>query len=288
MIFDCIKLCRPQHAVKNLLVLFPVFFGAKLLDSHTLVQGILGFLSFCLVASMIYVLNDVLDAERDRNHPDKKNRPVASGRISRAGASVLFVLLGIAGFGLCCFAENKLPVLCLTAAYLILNLAYSWSLKNYPVVDIFILSSGFVFRIYAGGAWCRIPVSSWLFLCVLCAALCFAVGKRRNEMLHCKDDFSSRPVLKQYNLSYLTNTYYLFCGATIVFFSLWAITMPGTIMPFIIPLVIFILMRYNLIIETTGTDGDPLPVLLKDKILLSLLLVFLIACFAGIYLFRNV
>ena len=174
----------------------------------------------------------------------------------------------------------------LLLVYLILNILYSWKLKNYPVIEILILASGFVIRAYYGGVCCGIVVSPWLFLCLLCGALSFAIGKRRNEMLRIPPPYSSRPVLNQYTLSYLNSSYYLMCGVTIVFFSLWTIlaTKQNSMLIFSIPLVILIMLRYNLIIETSDISGDPVTTLLKNKDLIFLSLLFALLSFLGVYL----
>ena len=147
------------------------------------------------------------------------------------------------------------------------------------------MATGFVLRIYFGGVWFSIKISSGLFLCVMCGALCFATGKRRNELLRLGNNGRTRNVLKVYTLNYLNNLYYLLNGITIVFFSLWTIlgVQQNSVLQFSIPLVIFILFRYNFLIETTNADGDPLNMLLGDKILLLLSLFFAFICYIGIY-----
>ena len=285
MFYDYLKLCRPAHAVKNLLVLLPPFFGHRLLESQTLKAAPWAFIAFSMIASAIYVINDMADAENDRMNPAKKNRPIASGRVSMRGAAILLVLLIAGGFAMLCLAHDMILTSVLLVVYFALNIGYSLKLKNQPVVDVFILASGFVLRIYFGGAWFGVVISPWLFLCILCGALCFALGKRRNEMLHINAPHLSRPVLSKYTQIYLTNSYYMFCGMTIVFFSLWTVfaTNQKTMFLFTIPLVILIILRYNLIIETTDTAGDPIPTLLNDKALILFSVIFAALSFAGVY-----
>lgn len=237
------------------------------------------------MASLVYVLNDLLDAPRDRMHKTKKNRPIASGRISAFQAIILIAALGAVGGTLLVFSANQLNAILFVLVYLLLNIAYCVRLKNVAIVDLFILASGFVLRIYYGSAWFLIPVSPWLFLCILSGALCFATGKRRNEIRHANGDFSTRPVLALYNMAFLTNLYYFFWGITIVFFSLWTIFVIDSkpVLQYTIPVVIFIMMRYSLLLETTDADGDPLPTLLKDKWLIGLLIAMGIMCLFGIY-----
>jgi len=285
-----IKLSRPAHAVKNLLVVLPPFFGHRFGGWEMLWGSVLALCSFSLIASVVYVFNDLRDRENDRKHPKKCKRPIASGEVSVTEAWGLIAFLMLCGGGLIFFSSGSLVCSLILLVYLLTNIAYSIFLKNCPVVDIFVLALGFVLRVYFGGAWFCVTISPWLFLCVMCGALWFATGKRRNELLHAGNDGTSRPVLKKYTMSYLNSSYYLLCGVSIVFFSLWTIlgVRQNYALQFSIPLVIFILFRYNFIMETTDADGDPLPMLLKDKILMLLSLLFGIASFIGVYIILKI
>lgn len=285
MMYDYIQLCRPKHVVKNFLVLLPPFFGQKILIPQTMKTALFAFLSFSMVAAAVYVINDATDVENDRCSFAKRNRPIASGRISIPNAILFSAILLIAGFTMLVFSYNIILNFALLLAYLVLNIAYSLNLKNKPVIDVFILASGFVLRVYFGGFWFDVIVSPWLFLCIFCGALFLAFGKRRNEMLHMPPPYLTRPVLCRYNRQYLTNCYYLFCGLTIVFFSLWTVlaTTQQSMFIYTIPIVVFIILRYNLIIETVDTSGDPIPTLWRDKPLIFLILCFLLISFIGLY-----
>lgn len=277
-----IKLCRPSHSIKNLLILLPPFFGKQLLCRQMLTDAVLAIISFSLVASVVYVFNDITDRDKDRHHPVKKMRPVASGKFTVKSAVILLFILLFSGLGMMWIFTGKWLIMVLTLFYLVMNIAYSCKLKNIPLIDIFILALGFVLRVYFGGMWFEIVISPWLFLCVFSAALCFGTGKRRNEMLYAGK--SSRPVLEKYTPGFLTNCYYLFCGVTIIFFALWAVlVIKKELMQFAIPVVMLIMLRYNLIIETTESDGDPVSVMLKDKLLLTMSLIFAVMSFAVLY-----
>ncbi len=285
MIYDYIQLCRPKHVVKSFLILLPPFFGKIILVPQTLRTALFAILSFSAVAAAIYVINDVADVDNDRNSSTKRNRPIASGRVSIPKALFFSaILLGI-GFTMLVFSDNIIANFVLLLTYLVLNIAYSLTLKNKPLIDVFVLASGFVLRVYFGGFWFDVAVSPWLFLCIFCGALFLAFGKRRNEMLHMSPPYLTRPVLRRYTCQYLTSCYYLFCGLTIVFFSLWTVfaTEPQSMFMYTIPVVIFIVLRYNLIIETVDTSGDPIPTLLGDKLLVFLIMFFLILSFIGLY-----
>ena len=283
---DILELCRPQHAIKNLLILFPPLFGKQLFHWDNLVPGISSLLSFSFIASAVYVFNDLIDCEKDRQHPIKQKRVFPSGRLSSSFGWVLFVVLSLVGFDITFFSKTTFLSLILAIVYLLINLLYSLKLKNEAIIDIIILSSGFVIRVYYGGVWFNVAISPWLFLCVLNGALCFALGKRRNEMIAANGNYASRPVLGKYSLSFLTASYYLFCGISIVFFSLWTVFLPhqNMLLQFSIPVVIMIMLRYNHLIETRAEAGDPVVTLLKDWILLSLAMIFLIMSTLGVYL----
>jgi len=286
MMKDLIRLCRPAHAVKNLLVLLPPFFGHRILEKDVLSSAFLTFCSFSLIASVVYVFNDIVDRDKDKLHPTKCNRPIASGKVSVKAAWAMIVLLLCCGYGLIFFAKEKTASFILLSIYLLLNIGYSLFLKNYPIVDLFVLASGFVLRVYYGGTWFNIPISPWLFLCVFCGALWFITGKRRNELLYAGNKKDTRSVLGKYTVDYLNSSYYLLCAVSIVFYSLWTILGHETniALQISIPVVIFILFRYNYVIETTDTDGDPVSMLIKDKLFLLLSLVFGVISYIGIYL----
>lgn len=283
--YNLIKLCRPAHAIKSLLVFLPPFFAQKILEKEVLLSSFFAFCSFSLIASVVYVFNDLVDKDLDRLHPRKCNRPIASGKVAVKSAWMLIILLICCGYGLIFFATEKVSSIILLSIYLFINIAYSLYLKNYPIIDLFILASGFVLRVYYGGTWFNIPISPWLFLCVFCGALWFIFGKRRNELLYAGKQGETRPVLKKYTVEYLNNSYYLLCALSIVFYSLWTILGRKTnyALQISIPVVIFILFRYNFVIETTNTDGDPMSMLLKDYLFLLLSLLFAAISFVGIY-----
>ena len=179
---DYLKLLRVKHYIKNFLVFVPLFFGGEMLSISKMGTACLGFLAFSAISSAIYILNDLQDIEKDRKHPTKCKRPLASGRIKKEAALVML--------GVCiCFAAmisvllgSPTSVIYL-ALYFALNVAYSMGLKNKPIIDVVILASGFVLRIYYGGAITGIQISTWLFLVVAVGSLYMGLGKRRNELM---------------------------------------------------------------------------------------------------------
>jgi len=267
-------------------VLLPPFFGHRILEQDVMSSSFLAFCSISLIASVIYVFNDIVDKDKDKLHSTKCNRPIASGKVSVKAAWAMIVLLLCCGYGLIFFAKEKTASVILLSIYLLLNIGYSLFLKNYPIVDLFVLASGFVLRVYYGGTWFNIPISPWLSLCVFCGALWFITGKRRNELLYAGKKRDTRSVLEHYTVDYLNSSYYLLCAVSIVFYSMWTILGHETniALQISILVVIFILFRYNYVIETTDTDGDPVSMLIKDKLFLLLSLVFVVISYIGIYM----
>lgn len=279
-----LQLLRVKHYIKNGLILLPLFFSGKLLQSGRLLPVLGGVLVFCLLSSAIYMFNDLRDAERDRAHPTKRLRPVASGAISPRQAAIAAVLLLIAAVGLevAFFARNLFGWLVL-CGYALVNLGYSLGLKNVPVLDIALLVSGFFLRVLYGAAISSIAISDWLYLTVIVMSFYLGFGKRRNE-LRTQPDGGTRKVLQYYNYAFLDKSMYLFLGLTIAFYSLWCVDplsaqgggRPG--MVWTVPLVILICLKYSLTVEGQS-DGDPVEVLLHDKALLGLIALFAVVMF---------
>ncbi len=270
-----LKLMRVKHYIKNFLVFLPFIFSGQFFKPFYLVRAIVGFLAFCLLSSAVYIFNDIRDAERDRLHPTKKNRPIASGAVSKRAAYILGACLILATAVLQYFSQAvEWYAWVILVAYLLLNIAYSMKLKNIPIVDIAILVSGYVLRVLYGSALGGIEISRWLYLTVISMSFYLGLGKRRNELIR-QDDIAKRNVLQFYNQSFLDKNMYMCLALTIAFYSLWAVD-PLTIarintenIVWTVPLVILICMSYSLHVERES-DGDPVEVLLGDKLLLSL------------------
>ena len=265
---------RPKHYLKNFLVLLPIFFSGNIFNLDYLYVGILGFILFSLVSSFIYIINDINDIENDRKHEKKKERPLAKGTISIKNAIIFAIILLIIVILINIFlVANKVSCIYL-CIYLLLNLAYSFGLKEKPILDVIILSSGFLIRILYGGVLLNIPISNWLYLTILTGALYMSIGKRRNELN--KNGNSTRKVLKFYSKEYLNQNLYMFLTLTMVFFSLWTIDMDNKYLIYIVPFVIMWTMKYNLDIDNSNSYGDPVEVITGDKLLLvsSVLIAF--------------
>ena len=279
---EYLKLIRVKHYLKNFLVFLPAIFSGMLFDSNVLFKVIIMFLAFSFTSSIIYVINDINDIESDRKHPIKKNRPLASGKVSKKGAIITIIILVLLITGLLYFANLLFDFSSLILiVYFIINLGYSFGLKNIPLVDITILALGFVLRVTYGGVGLGIEISNWLFLTILSISFYMALGKRRNELI--KNGSNSRKVLKSYNKDFLDKNMYMFLALTIVFYSLWAVSaFNNEFFKYSIILVIVILLKYCMDVEDDNF-GDPIEVITHDKVLLILGIIYISFVFIAIY-----
>lgn len=257
-----IKLLRPVQWLKNLMLFFPLFLGGAIMNKGTLSTAIPSFLMFCMASSATYIINDIADISCDREHPVKKLRPLASGRISTISAWILAAVLLVVAFAIA--AGISSVILILLATYLTISLAYSFTLKNYPVIDLFCISSGFIIRLMAGGVLFSVNVSEWLFLSVLLLSLFLSSGKRLGErnMLG-KTAGKHRKVLLAYPDGYLEAILVLTGSAVLVTYSMYAVNRHSILLLATVPLCCFGLMRYIFRVKS-GAGGDPTESLTKD------------------------
>ncbi len=249
----------------------------------------LGFIIFSLLSSIVYIINDIKDIEKDRKHPIKKNRPIANGSVSIRKAIIIAVMLLLIITFVYIFiytkcSNVKLSIIFLLI-YLILNIAYSFGLKNKPIIDIIILASGFVLRILYGGAIIDVEISSWLYLTIFSGSFYLGLGKRRNEYKRYQDK-NTRNVLKFYSKDFLDKNLYMCMALTICFYALWAKEFESKLMLWTVPIVMIMAMRYSLNIEKDESEGDPTEIILKDKILIVLGILYLILVFMYIYFLK--
>ena len=279
---DFIKLIRVKHFFKNIIIFLPLVFSGLFFNMSLFLRVIYGFLCFSLIASCIYIINDIRDYENDRKHPTKKNRPIASGAISIKRASYYCIFLFLIANILIVLFKMPLIAAFLLYFYFILNVAYSMKLKNIPFLDIIILVSGFVIRLVFGAQLINIPLSNWLLLTVLTISFYMGLGKRRNEL-----GKNTRNVLKYYNKDFLDKNMYMLLSCSIVFYSLWTVDSNVVLknnnyLVWTVPLIILMAMKYSMNIEGVS-DADPVEVLFHDKLLLGLIFIYIVAMFLLLY-----
>ena len=278
---------RPRQWVKNVLVAAAPLAAGRLFESQVLVDVALAFVAFCLVSATVYLLNDVRDLEEDRLHPKKRLRPIASGELSTRSAVVIAAIVGTLGFGIGFYTSIGLGIT--LAVYLILQLLYSAFLKHLPVVDLAIVASGFLLRAIAGGVAADIPLSQWFLLVASFGSFFMVAGKRYSEMKALGADAGTRRSLSRYSESYLRFAWMLAAVMVLISYSLWAfenrdghpfLGVPWTavsIAPFTLGL-----LQYALEVDS-GNAGEPEEVVLHDRVLQGIGLVWLVVIFIAVF-----
>ncbi len=286
-------LMRPWQWSKNGIVFAGLVFSQNLLEPSYILRSLAAFGLFCLASSAIYVFNDLLDADRDRLHPVKKDRPIASGSVGRAGALILFfVLVGIVVAGA---VPLGTAFLVSVGAFLVANVAYSMKLKNVVLLDVMTVAGSFLIRAVAGVMALRpldptIEISPWLLVCTLFLALFLALAKRRHELSLLEAGAEGhRATLSQYSLPFLDQLISIASGGTVLGYAIYTIA-PGTVSKFhspwlvlTIPFVVFGVFRYLYLIQLQDGGGNPSRTLYRDLPILLTTLGWLMAVAAVIY-----
>jgi len=284
-----LSLLRPKDWAKNLFLFIPLFFSGDLFHWELYARLILGFIAFSLVASSIYIINDYRDIEDDRKHPEKKNRPLASGAVSKPAALVICILLLITGFAIAYFIRDKF--LFVLGIYFVLNLAYSFGLKTIPILDIIIVAIGFVLRIKSGAVIAMIGLTEWLNIMVFLLALFMAIGKRRDDvLLKLSSGTDMRKSIKGYNLEYLNVVLSLVCAVIVVAYFMYTmspdvIRRMGTYRLYYTCLFVLAgILRYLQIIFVHAAAGSPTRILYKDRFIQISILLWITSFYLIIYM----
>lgn len=270
---DAVNSMRPSQWIKNLFVFAPLIFAQKFFDFFLILKTVGAFLLFCILSSAIYILNDLLDIEEDKNHPRKSKRPIALGKISKNQAISIFIALSVVSLSLAFWLNKYFFIAALT--YFILQLAYSIKLKRIVIVDVFIIAAGFVIRIVAGGLVIEVPISSWLLICTMLLALFLAMGKRRHELVILENMASNhRSSLKEYSSYLLDQMIAVVTASTLIAYCLYTISAETVEkfetknLIFTVPFVLYGIFRYLYLIHHKEKGGSPESLIIKDKPLL--------------------
>lgn len=277
-----LRLMRPKQWTKNLLVFAALIFTGGYRDQKQVIAVLLTFVAMCLVSSATYALNDVADDKRDRLHPKKKDRPVASGQVSVTGAVALAIVLLAAGLALAWWVQ--MAVLIGAAIYLGIQAIYNVGFKSLPVLDVFTLSSGFVLRAIIGAAAINVQVSVWLLLCTGALALLLGFAKRRSEFVLMGDERGqSRPALHGYSIRALDGLVLISgCCAAITFGMYVVESETAKKFPALIltaPIVLFGIYRYLFLVFSNDEGGEPENLVFGDPQMIGTLIAFLAAVF---------
>jgi 4-hydroxybenzoate polyprenyltransferase len=265
-----VKAVRPKQATKNLFVYAALVFAGKLFQPALFVRVTLGFLLFTAVAGSVYLLNDLLDVEQDRRHPEKCKRPIASGQLPVPAAWAAMVVLAMGGIA-ASFALRPLFGVA-AASYLALQIAYCFRLKHIALLDVFTIAAGFVLRTVGGALVINVHISHWLLLCTLQLALFLGFGKRRQEMVLLGVKAGKhRAILEEYSLSFLDQMINVVSAVTIVCYSVYSVeSETAKLHPHLwitVPIVIYSIARYLYLVYQKGWGGAPDEVLMKDRTL---------------------
>jgi 4-hydroxybenzoate polyprenyltransferase len=267
MIRGLIKTMRIRQWTKNAFIFAAIVFDGKLFQLSDLLHTLAGFGLFCLISSTVYIFNDLLDLEADRQHPTKKNRPIASGKlpvsVAISAGIILLILTLLLGYLLAW--QFALVLL----AYFVMMLVYSKWLKHIPIIDVFIIATGFVLRVHAGTTLIQVQrFSPWLYVCMTLLSLYLGFGKRRAELALLTENASShRKVLEGYSISLLDNYIIIVSGTFIVAYSLYTFFRPEAPLDLMltIPFVVYAVFRYLYVIHINHAGGEPEEILLTDR-----------------------
>jgi decaprenyl-phosphate phosphoribosyltransferase len=284
-----IMLMRPHHWIKNLFLFLPLFFAGDIFNIHDLLNTGLGFLAFSFVASSIYIINDYKDIEADKKHPEKCNRPIASGTVSKSAAIILFIGCLLAGIFLSVLLMPKF--IFILALYFFINLAYSFGLKNISILDIILLSAGFVLRVKAGGVIASVAITQWLNIMFFLLALFMATAKRRDDiLLKLQSGHDLRKSIKGYNLEFMNVVLSLLTAIIIVSYLIYTIS-PEVMerwktyrLYYTSIFVIAGLLRYLQITFVENNTGSPTKLLYKDRFIQITLILWILSFYVIIYM----
>jgi len=260
---------RPRQWIKNVFVFAALVFAERLGDLHDVARVVAAFAVFCLASSAVYLINDITDREADREHPVKRLRPIASGRLPVGAAATASALLAVVSMGGALALGRGFAGI--TLSYLAMNLAYSLLLKRVVILDVMLVAAGFLLRAWAGAAVIHVAMSHWLVLCTGLIALFLGFAKRRQELATLEQAAEHRPILREYSLPFLDQMISIVTAATLVAYALYAFS-PEVVarlgthwMGLTIPFVLFGIFRYLYLVHQRGEGGNPTTLLLRDR-----------------------
>jgi 4-hydroxybenzoate polyprenyltransferase len=273
VLVDIVKTMRPTQWTKNLFVFAALVFDEKLFRPGPLGRTVIAFAIFCLLSSVVYITNDLVDIEKDRQHPYKRHRPLASGRLQpqfAIGAAILITLLGLpASFAL------DLSFGLIAVVYLTTMIAYSFWLKQMVIIDVLAIAAGFVLRVAGGVAVVHVErFSPWLYICMTLLALFLGFSKRRHELVLLQESANEhRTILSEYSLQFLDEMTSVVTSTTVIAYSLYTFTAPNLpanhAMMLTIPFVLYGIFRWLYLVHQKNLGGTPEEMVLSDKPLMA-------------------
>ena len=304
-----LKLIRVPQWIKNLFVFVPLLFSLHLFEENYFISSFLAFLVFCLASSSIYVINDIVDIEADRAHPEKKNRPLPSGKISVGAALITAAILLILVFWLMMYFNKSF--IFIVIGFVVLNVLYSFWLKNIVLLDVFSIAAGFTLRVLAGAFVIQVPISSWLILTTMFISLFLGVMKRRSELVMVSESLKqkanpaaaqeeiltslnqhepkSRKVLTQYSLNFVDQMATIAAAGVIICYALYSVA-PRTVSIFeterliyTTPFVVFGIFRFMYLEYISGKAENTTKVIATDLFMILDVILYILATVVIIY-----
>lgn len=286
--FVYLKLLRVTSWLKNVFVFVPLVFSKHLFDAAYLTEVMLGFVAFSFTSSLIYVLNDIVDAEKDKIHPEKKKRPIPSGQISKSEASVVLMILFFAVLFFSYLIRNEFVIL--LWIYVAINSAYTFYLKQVVIVDLFCIAAGFILRILAGAVIISVYISNWLILTTIFISLFLAVMKRRVEIATSTNASEQRTVLKDYSLNFIDQISAITAGGVIICYALYTVAERTVLvfgterLVFTTIFVVFGIFRYMFLVYKKNIGENVAEVIYSDLPMIINAVLFLLTAFYIIYI----
>ena len=288
---DLVQLLRPTQWSKNAVLFAALIFAKHLFHPPDVILVVLGFVAFCAIASGAYVMNDLRDCERDRQHPLKSGRPLPAGRIRRGTAALVAVGLVTAGTLAACALDTTFGLL--AAVYFLLQVAYTFWLKELVILDVMAIAAGFVIRAAAGGVVIDVPVSPWLIVCTFLLALFLGFSKRRHELILLEGRATEhRASLKEYSPYFLDQMIAVVTASTVVAYAVWTASpevrdkLGSDKLYLTLPFVLFGIFRYLYLVHQREEGGNPTQLLLNDRPLLLDVLLWVLTAAVLIYWHR--
>ncbi|HUV89706.1 MAG TPA: decaprenyl-phosphate phosphoribosyltransferase [Anaerolineae bacterium] len=291
MFTSLIKTMRPKQWVKNVFIFAPLTFDVKLFNLYYLAKTMAGFVLLCLISGAVYIVNDLADIEQDRQHPEKRKRPLPSGQLSTHVALAAAVVMPLVGLPLGFLLD---PIFGgILTGYLLIQLAYSFWLKNIVIVDVMLVASGFILRVAAGVPLVKAErFSPWLYICMMLLALLIGFGKRRHELVLLKENANMhRQSLQDYNLPLLDHIISIVTASTLLAYALYTFSAPNLppnhTMMLTLPFVLYGIFRYLYLIHVKGMGGAPEEIALSDRPLQATVVLWGLSVIIVMYVFRS-
>lgn len=279
---------RPEQWIKNSFVFAALLFSQNLLNLSKDIKAIVGFIIFCMITSCAYMINDLIDLEKDKLHPTKSRRPLASGSLNKTTAVTIIVLLCFTGLFLAFYMNSLFGIIVLT--YLLLNIGYSLYLKNIVILDVVTISAGFVLRVLGGAIIISVTASQWLVLCTILLSLFLGFSKRRHELVLLEDKASThRKVLSYYNTYFLDQMIAVVTASTLICYALYTMSKDtienlGTSkLIYTVPFVLYGVFRYLYLVHQKEEGGNPTEVIFTDKPMIINVILWVITSVIFIY-----